>query len=75
MDYNYFKYLFRVVLSKAITSGTGDSTIPNFPSMDVIKDIDVYLPSLETQKKVGKILNDIESKIKANNAVNDNLAA
>ena len=73
VDYNYFKYLFRVVLTKAITTGTGDSTIPNFPSMDVIKDIDVYLPSLETQKKVGKILNDIENKIKANNVVNDNL--
>ena len=75
VDYNYFKYLFRVVLSKAITIGTGDSTIPNFPSMDVIKDIDVYLPSLEIQKKVGEILNNIENKINANAAVNDNLSA
>ena len=73
VDYSYFKYLFRVVLSKAITTGTGDSTIPNFPSMDVIKDIDVYLPTLETQKKVGQILNDIENKIQANNRINDNL--
>ena len=73
VDYNYFKYLFRVVLSKAITTGTGDSTIPNFPSMEVIKDVDVYLPPLETQKKVGEMLNTIENRIQANNRVNDNL--
>ena len=75
VDYNYFKYLFRVVLSKSITTGTGDSTIPNFPSIEVIKDVDVYLPPLEIQKKVGKILNTIENQIQANNRVNDNLAA
>ena len=75
VDYNYFKYLFRVVLSRAITSGTGDSTIPNFPAMDVIKDIDVQLPSLYFQKRVGKILDDIDAKIALNRKINDNLAA
>lgn len=74
VDYNYFKYLFRVVLRKIITTGTGDSTIPNFPSIDVIKDIDVYLPSFNEQQKIGNVLNEIESKIKTNNAINDNLA-
>lgn len=75
VDYNYFKYLFQVVLSKAITSGTGDSTIPNFPSMDVIKDVDVYLPSIDTQRKVGEILRQIDEKVSLNKRVNDNLAA
>ena len=73
VDYNYFKYLFRVVLSKAITTGTGDSTIPNFPSLEVIKDVDVYLPPLDIQKKAGEILNTIENQIQMNNRVNDNL--
>jgi len=73
VDYNYFKYLFRIVLSRAITTGTGDSTIPNFPAMDVIKNIDVQLPSLDVQKRIGKILNDIDIKIATNNRVNDNL--
>ena len=73
VDYSYFRYLFSVVLSKAITSGTGDSTIPNFPSMDVIKDIDVYLPSIDIQKKIGNLLNSIDSKIGLNKIVNDNL--
>lgn len=75
VDYKYFKYLFRIVLSRAITSGTGDSTIPNFPAMDVIKNIDVYLPSLENQKRIGKVLNDIDEKITTNRMINDNLAA
>ena len=74
VDHNYFKYLFRMVLSKAITSGTGDSTIPNFPSMDVIKDVDVYLPSIDIQKRIGQLLNTIEDKIENNANINDNLA-
>lgn len=73
VDYNYFKYLFQVVLSKAITSGTGDSTIPNFPSMDVIKDVDVSLPSIEIQRKVGGILRQIDEEINLNKKINDNL--
>lgn len=73
VDYNYFKYLFRLVLSKAITSGTGDSTIPNFPSIDVIKDIDVFLPTLSLQKKIGNFLNSIDGKMRKNNEINDNL--
>lgn len=75
VDYNYFKYLFRIVLSRAITTGTGDSTIPNFPAMDVIKNIDVYLPDITRQKLIGKLLNDIDNKINKNTAINDNLAA
>ncbi|MCI8716646.1 MAG: restriction endonuclease subunit S [Lachnospiraceae bacterium] len=73
VDYNYFKYLFKVLLSKVITSGTGDSTIPNFPSIDVIKDIDVFLPPLPMQCVVGKLLNDIDVKITSNNTTNDTL--
>ena len=73
VDYKYFKYLFRSLLSRKITTGTGDSTIPNFPSIDVIKDIDVKLPEMKEQKKIGQILNDLDSKIDANNAINDNL--
>lgn len=69
VDHNYFKYLFRIILSKAITSGTGDSTIPNFPSLDVIKNIDVYLPSLDTQRKIGKTLDDIDNKINTNKRI------
>ena len=35
IDPNYFLYLFKGLIYKKITSGTGDSTIPNFPSFHV----------------------------------------
>lgn len=73
VDYNYFKYLFKIILSRAITSGTGDSTIPNFPSIDVIKDIDVYLPKIDVQQKIGALLNCIDEKMINNIHVNDYL--
>lgn len=73
VDYNYFKYLFRAILSKAIIAGGSDSTIPNFPSMDVIKDVDVYLPPLEDQKRIGNLLDLLDKRISKNKAVNDNL--
>lgn len=73
VDYNYFKYLFKIILSRAITSGTGDSTIPNFPSIDVIKDIDVYLPTIDVQQKIGALLNCIDEKMINNIHVNDYL--
>lgn len=73
VDYNYFKYLFKIILSRAITSGTGDSTIPNFPSMDVIKDIDVYLPTIDVQQKIGALLNCIDEKMLNNIHINDYL--
>ncbi|WP_334198809.1 restriction endonuclease subunit S [Mycoplasmopsis canis] len=38
-----------------------------------IKNIEINLPNLETQKKIGKFLSDIENKIKINNKINDNL--
>lgn len=75
VDYNYFKYLFRSVLARAITSGTGDSTIPNFPAMDVIKDTEVKLPNIKVQRKIGMLLSFIDEKITINNNINDNLAA
>lgn len=75
IDDNYFFYLFKKLISKRITSGSGDSTIPNFPALEVIKNIEFELPLLVTQKKVGKILTDLDAKIDLNNKINDNLEA
>ncbi len=73
IDSNYFLYLFKGLIYKKITSGTGDSTIPNFPSMDFVKNIEFDLPDLSTQRRIGKILSNIDSKIVVNNLINDNL--
>ena len=75
VDSDYFLYYFKAYIVRAITTGTGDSTIPNFPSISVIKDIDIELPDLKTQQMIGKILKKIDEKIKLNQLINDNLAA
>ena len=63
IDDDYFKYLFTELISKKITSGSGDSTIPNFPGLSVIKKVEIKLPKLEIQKKVGHLLSVIDKKI------------
>lgn len=69
IDDNYFLFLFKCLILRKITSGTGDSTIPNFPSMDVVKNIEFDLPSLSVQKKIGETFKNIENKIKNNNKI------
>lgn len=75
VDDNYFLYYFKSYISKVITKGTGDSTIPNFPSMDYIKNIEIELPELETQKRIGFIIKSIDKKIELNNKINTELEA
>jgi type I restriction enzyme S subunit len=75
IDDNYFFYLFKELISKRITSGSGDSTIPNFPALEVIKNIEFELPDLFIQKKIGSILSDLDAKIELNNRINSELEA
>lgn len=75
VDDNYFYYLFKELISKKITSGSGDSTIPNFPGLDIIKKIEFELPDKPIQEKVGKLLSVLDSKIELNNRINTELEA
>lgn len=73
VDRNYFLYYFRAYIAKVITGGTGDSTIPNFPPMDFVKNVQIELPNIEIQREIGKILKKIDEKIIFNNQINNNL--
>ena len=42
---------------------------------DVVKNIEIDLPDLETQKQVASVLKALDDKIALNNKINDNLAA
>jgi type I restriction enzyme S subunit len=75
IDDDYFIYLFKELISLKITTGSGDSTIPNFPGIDIIKNITFELPEKDTQTKIGKILSSLDSKIKINNKINAELEA
>ena len=73
IDRNYFLYYFRAYIAKVITGGSGDSTIPNFPPMDFVKNVEVELPDLVIQRKIGRILKRIDKKYELNNHINNNL--
>lgn len=69
VDPQYFCYLFKNLISRIITSGSGDSTIPNFPPIDVIKDIQINIPPLPEQKKISVFLDSFQSKIDINKKI------
>lgn len=51
------------------SSGTRQRNI----SPNDVYDVTVFVPELQTQRKIGKLLYDLERKINNNNAINDNL--
>ena len=69
IDDNYFLYYFKTYIVKKITTGTGDSTIPNFPPMSVVKNIPIELPDLDTQRQIGQFLKNIDEKITKNKEI------
>lgn len=73
IDDDYFYYLFKEFISRKITRGTGDSTIPNFPPLEYIKKIEIELPNIPTQEKIGKFLSILDLKIYLNNKINTEL--
>lgn len=75
IDDNYFFYLFKELISRKITTGSGDSTIPNFPALEVIKNIEFELPNIGTQLNIGKLLSSLDAKIELNNRINAQLEA
>ena len=72
---NYFNYLFQHHIVNMIVGKKGDSTIPNFPPVSVIKELEFQLPNIDIQKKVGNFLKTIDTKIEINNKINSELEA
>lgn len=72
---SFFKYYFETFIVKKITGGTGDSTIPNFPPMNVVKSIEIEIPDLPIQQKIAAVLSALDDKIELNNKINRELEA
>jgi type I restriction enzyme S subunit len=66
IDPEYFYFLYNSYIVNIITSGNGDSTIPNFPPLSVIKEIRFPLPDLKTQKEAIKKLSKLKQYISVN---------
>ena len=70
---NYdFKYLFYLISSLKLNNYRIGSTQPLL-TQDILNDISIVLPDLETQKKISEILNIIDKKIELNISINRNL--
>ena len=73
-DYLYYLICSALVREPAIKSMVGSSGRQRV-QIDVIKNLEVEVPKLEEQEKIGNLLKSIDDKIELNNAINNNLAA
>lgn len=70
-DYLYYLIKHNILALKRNTHGSVFDTI----TRDTFDNIEVEIPSLDTQEKVTSVLSDYDEKIELNNAINNNLAA
>lgn len=73
-DCNFLYYLVcsDIVRDPAIKSMVGSSGRQRVQT-DVIQNLEIDLPSLETQKQIALILSALDDKIELNNKINENL--
>ena len=68
-------YLISSAFVKQQLSAAAQQTKIRHTSPDKIKECTVWIPSLDIQKRIGRILTDIDNKIAINRQINDNLEA
>ena len=71
-DFLYYLICSSLVRNPAIKSMVGSSGRQRVQT-DVVADLDIELPPIEEQRKIGGLLKDIDDKIELNNAINNNL--
>ena len=75
LDPNFCYYLISSSVVRQQLSAGAQQTKIRHTSPDKIKDCTVWIPELEVQKRIGRILSDIDEKIALNRQINDNLEA
>lgn len=73
-DYLYYLICSPLVRDAAIKSMVGSSGRQRVQT-DVVQNLEIDLPSLTEQLKIGALLRSLDDKIELNNKINDNLAA
>lgn len=73
-DYLYYLVCSPLVREPAIKSMVGSSGRQRVQT-DVVQNLEIIIPELDVQKKIGSILRALDDKIALNNAINKNLAA
>ena len=75
LDPNFCYYLISSSIVRQQLSAGAQQTKIRHTSPDKIKDCTVWVPEFGEQKKIGRILSDIDEKIILNRQINDNLEA
>ena len=75
LDPNFCYYLISSSIVRQQLSAGAQQTKIRHTSPDKIKDCTVWVPEFEEQKRIGRILTDIDEKITLNRQINDNLPA
>ena len=73
-DYLYYLVCSPIVRDIAIKSMVGSSGRQRVQT-DVVKSIEIELPTLDEQRKIGSLLKSLDDKIAVNNKINENLQA
>ena len=68
-DFLYYKF---IDIRRTLVNQANGSVFQNLKT-DIVKDFDIDIPCIETQKKIVEILSQIDEKIELNNAINNNL--
>lgn len=71
-DFLYYLICSPLVRNPAIKSMVGSSGRQRV-QIDVVANLDIELPPLEEQRKIGELLKTFDDKIKLNNEINNNL--
>lgn len=73
-DYLYYLVCSSIVREPAIKSMVGSSGRQRVQT-DVVQNLEIKVPPAKEQKVIGKILCNLDDKIKLNNEINNNLVA
>lgn len=73
-DYLYYLVTSPIVRDPAIKSMVGSSGRQRVQT-DVVENLEIEVPDLDAQKRIGHLLRDLDDKIALNNAINKNLEA
>ena len=68
-DYNFLYYLLRSIDLHRLHIGAAHPLM----TQDILNEVEVDIPNYIQQKKIAKILENIDKKIELNNKINDNL--
>ena len=73
IDYDFFYYFFKQKMKKALITSANNSVLKHLPGLGFIRNFEIEIPDLPTQKKIANVLSCIDDKIVLNNKTNTEL--